>query len=80
MRMTVLFLPVSIVGGLIAGLIVAAVPGGRGAFLTVTVFTIAGTTYRLVLRSLARRGLLPIPDTSEMSRISTGRLSLYSVT
>jgi len=62
MRYTIVFVPISLAGGLIAGSIVAVVADTQSRFVIVGTFTLVGAAYGFILRALANRGYLPFPD------------------
>lgn len=59
---THVFVPISLMISLIAGLLIALSPETVGFFQVVGVMVAAGLGYGLLLRWLARTGRLPMPD------------------
>jgi hypothetical protein len=62
MRYTIVFVPISTAGGLIAGLIVAVVADAHSRAVIVGTFTLVGAAYGFTLPALANRGYLPFSD------------------
>jgi hypothetical protein len=56
------FLPLSSIAGLLAGVITAIVPAASSAILAMGVFWLTGTLHGLVAWQLAKRGVLVPPD------------------
>ncbi len=59
---TWVFLPITLLTGLVAAVLMVVVGAGDGRFLAGALLSAAAVADGIALRSLARRGRLPIPE------------------
>ena len=59
---TYVFIPVSLIISLVAGILIGTTPASVGLVNAIVVMTVVGASYGVLLRYLARGCYLPIPD------------------